>query len=338
VFGNGGVGRILASRTSAAREGDLVAIFGHVPCRHHDCRACRITHRYVECEYGESSIIGHGRGGYDGTYQRHVVLPQYSYEICGRAGDGLSDDDLVPFMYAFLVADVRNALTRLAETGLKRRLLLFGGGQSGHIAARLHLDAAPDARVLIVEPSAERAQSIKSLKPDAVDVCELPAGPMDRLNQSLDALPARDLSALVETIAATVRHVFGRRGCDLIFDASSGNALPLWANRRVLTPGCHCVPFGFGGHALTLSREVLQISGVTIQTSRGVGDLDNRRAVVRALGGSLGAFVQAQLFAQSLPLIGLEHALAFIRAQHDRQAAFETIPQAHIVAGGEPSR
>src|SRR4051794_3148949 len=39
VFGNGGVGRVVATGTDSVRPGDYVTIFGHAPCSHYNCYA-----------------------------------------------------------------------------------------------------------------------------------------------------------------------------------------------------------------------------------------------------------------------------------------------------------
>ena len=62
VFGNGGVGRVVATGSDNVRPGDYVTIFGHAPCSHYNCYACTVLHRYTECEFKESTILGHGKG------------------------------------------------------------------------------------------------------------------------------------------------------------------------------------------------------------------------------------------------------------------------------------
>jgi threonine dehydrogenase-like Zn-dependent dehydrogenase len=250
------VGRVIAGHGSGSgvREGDYVAILGHTPCSHYNCYACTVLHRYTECEFKESTIIGHGKGAHDGTYARYAILPPYSYEICFRAEEQPDETALLPFMYAFLLADVRNALTRHPDTLRNRRMLLFGAGQSGHIAAYIHLRSTPEAKLVVVEPSAERAASLKSLDPKAVEVCVLPREIVSRLNAREDMPRFREeLGSVIETIRDTMLGHFNGRLCNLLFDASSGNTAPLWDNTRVLSPACHCIPCGPFGTNLVLT-------------------------------------------------------------------------------------
>lgn len=329
IFGNGGVGRVLASSSQGMgpRPGDYVSVFGHAPCAHYNCYACTVLHRYTECEFGESTIIGHGKGAHDGTYARHCILPPYTYEICYRAEEDPTEEDLLPFMYAFLVADVRNALTRHPDTLRNRRMLLFGAGQSGHIAAYLHLNSTPEAKLVVVEPSPERAMSLKSLDPDAVEVYVPPKGIVDRLNRRQDFPRYRDeLGEVIDGIARTMRQHFGGRLCNLLFDASSGNTAPLWDNPQILSPACHCIPFGFGSEYVLLNRALIQVSGLNILMSRGVGNLRNRREVIELIKAGGSKFIQSYLNHGSLRLNGLREAANFIQAQHEPPKMLHEIP------------
>lgn len=333
VFGNGGVGRVVApsSSTSGARAGDYVAIFGHTPCGHYNCYACAVLHRYTECEFKESTIIGHGKGAHDGTYARYAILPPFSYEICYRAEEHPDEAALLPFMYAFLLADVRNALTRHPDTLRNRRMLLFGAGQSGHIAAYIHLRSTPEAKLVVVEPSAERAASLKSLDPKAVEVCVLPRDIVSRLNAREDMPRFREeLGGVIETIRETMLRHFGGRLCNLLFDASSGNTAPLWDNTRVLSPACHCIPFGFGSDYVLLNQALIQVSGLNLLMSRGVGNLRNRREVIELIKAGGFGFIDRYLKGESRRLESLDAALAFIGEQHDPPRMLHEIPHAYI--------
>ncbi len=317
VFGNGGVGRVVAvSDAGSVQAGDFVAIFGHMPCGRVDCRACTVRHRYTECEYGESGILGHGDGAPDGTYARHAVLPPGTYEVCFRADERPDESALLPFMYAFLVADVRNALTRGSEPDAPERVLLFGAGQSGRIAAYLLLSAHPQAKFVVVEASAQRSEGLRALNPVAIAVCE----------------------ATVEAIAGAMSRHFDGRRCDLIFDASSGDSAPLWTNTRVLSPGCRCVAFGFGSCVLSLDRDAMQMSGLTITMSRGVGSPANRRTAIALIKSGGAAFLDLHLRAEARRLTGLDEAIAFVREQHAVPRPLSQIPQAYIAANPDWSR
>jgi threonine dehydrogenase-like Zn-dependent dehydrogenase len=335
VFGNGGVGRVVESsrgNVAGARVGDYVTVFGHAPCGHYDCYACTVLHRYTECDFKQSTIIGHGKGAHDGTYAGHVILPPFSYEICYRAEEKPREDALLPFMYAFLLADVRNALTRHPDTLRNRRMLLFGAGQSGHIAAYIHLHSTPEAKLVVVEPSAERAASIKSLDPDAVEVFVPPQEIVARMN-SRDDMPRfrEELGGVISGIRETMLEHFGGRLCNLLFDASSGNTAPLWDNSNILSPACHCIPFGFGSDYVLLNQALIQASGLNVLMSRGVGNLRNRREVIELIKAGGSRFVHRYLKGESRRLNGLEEAIAFIREQHEPPKMLHEIPHAYIV-------
>jgi threonine dehydrogenase-like Zn-dependent dehydrogenase len=337
VFGNGGVGRVIAGHGSGSgvREGDYVAILGHTPCSHYNCYACTVLHRYTECEFKESTIIGHGKGAHDGTYARYAILPPYSYEICFRAEEQPDETALLPFMYAFLLADVRNALTRHPDTLRNRRMLLFGAGQSGHIAAYIHLRSTPEAKLVVVEPSAERAASLKSLDPKAVEVCVLPREIVSRLNAREDMPRFREeLGSVIETIRDTMLGHFNGRLCNLLFDASSGNTAPLWDNTRVLSPACHCIPFGFGSDYVLLNQGLIQVSGLNILMSRGVGNLRNRREVIELIKAGGSDFIDHYLRGESIRLGSLEAAAAFVREQHEPPRMLHEIPHAYVLPHG----
>jgi threonine dehydrogenase-like Zn-dependent dehydrogenase len=334
VFGNGGVGRVVATGSdgSNVRVGDYVAIFGHAPCSHYNCYACTVLHRYTECEFKESTILGHGKGASDGTYARHAILPPFSYEICFRAEERPTEAALLPFMFAFLLADVRNALTRHPDTLRNRRMLLFGAGQSGHIAAYIHLRSTPEAKVVVVDPSPERAASVKSLDPEAVEVYVPPRDIVERLNQKDDMPRFREeLGGVVDTIAATMLGHFGGRGCNLLFDSSSGNTAPLWDNPRILSPACHCIPFGFGSDYILLNQSLIQVSGLNILMSRGVGNLRNRREVIELIKAGGSRFVDRYLKGESRRLSSLEEGIRFVKEQHEPAKMLHEIPHSYLM-------
>ncbi len=304
VFGNGGVGRIVATADESvpAQVGDYVTVFGHSPCGHSDCHACTQLHRYTECDYGLGTILGHGKGANDGTYASHAILPPFSYEVIQSGGETPSEDDLIPFMYGFLMADVRNALTRHPETLLRNRMLLIGAGLSGHFAARLFLESSAQARVVVVERCSERAASLRSLAPNKVSTCIPPASLVDRLEErAVGPDTERELAHLVEEVSETMTRRFGGRGCDLIFDSSSGNSAPIWNTPQLVPPACHCIPFGFGSDRVCLDRDSLQTSGLAVLVSRGVGTLENRRAVIGDLLADRSRFVQRHLLPGGAP-------------------------------------
>ena len=171
VFGNGGVGRVIESTLDErdVRKGDYVCVFGHMPCDNYDCYACTVLNRYTECDYGESKILGHGKGSTEGTYGKYVILPRHAYEICYRAEEVPDEAALKAFMFGFLIADVRNALTRHADSLRMRRMLLVGAGFSGQIAAYIHNRTCPESCIFVIDSSKERLDKIKRIDPESIE-------------------------------------------------------------------------------------------------------------------------------------------------------------------------
>ncbi len=310
VFGNGGVGRVVATGAATARTaaGDVVSVMGHLPCSHH-CPTCHDLGRVTECPFNEGRIVGHGKGAPDGTFASYCTLPEVAVEVCFRGGQNPPPEEVTPFMLGFLLADVRNALTRDADSLQRRRVLLIGAGYSGHFAAWLLLRRNPHTRILVADLDPDRVASVTALDPSRIDGVVL-----DRRSAGLndDAAMARQ----GQTLALAVDQAFGRNGPDLIFDASSGNSIPLWLNTQILRPGAHAITFGFGSAAAELHPDVVQLSGFSLRTSRGVGTFENRQAAIRALHAGAAAMVRSVLLPRAAKLSGLNEALTFILARH----------------------
>jgi threonine dehydrogenase-like Zn-dependent dehydrogenase len=333
VFGNGGVGRVvsIAEGCRVTQVGDYVSVMGHLPCKNDSCYSCRVLHRYTECNFGEGRIVGHGRGAPDGTLSKFCILPENACEICFSAGAPPSEAELMPYMFGFLLADVRNAITRDPETLCKQRMLLIGAGYSGHLAAWIRLQFSPQARIVVVDTLQERLKSISKIAPKSIRTVTLPQRLVEELNTHLtDQKVGAELSAAIEKIESSMESFFGHQKCDLVFDASSGNSIPLWANNRLLSPRTHCVIFGFGSDRLILSPECLQISGLRISTSRGVGDLENRGAAMEMIRHGALDIICDELIGDAKKLEGLDQAMAFIRAQHELPLDLFRAPKAYI--------
>lgn len=274
VFGNGGVGRVVAAgrgiaAASGVAPGDFVAMFGHVPCDEPECISCRQTHRYVECEYGTSSIIGHGKGGVDGTLARYALLPPETWGVCFKAQEKPDRQNLLPHLYAFLTADVRNALTRHPEGLRRKRALIIGAGLSGSLAAAMLLQENPGCRILALDIVPQRAKALADLAPDRI--------------AALDIGNTQAPEAEAERIGQACREWFAGHGPDLVLDCASEDATRLWASPHVLPPGALCIVFGFGMQGLALEHSLLQRSGLCIQMCKGVGDRENRAAALELL-------------------------------------------------------
>jgi len=283
VFGNGGVGCVIScgSLVKGVVPGDYVSIFGHYACEHHDCAPCHKYGRYVECSYGEGKILGHGGGALDGTFAQFAILPLGTWIRCFKASQFPTDRDLIPFMYSFLVADVRNALSGVKLQKEKNNVLLFGAGLSGHIAVALLLSAFPqEIRIIVADPDDDNLQSIKRLAPDMIRAVSLPNDPLGHINSPTQDGSRNDLHVGSSLLARNIDEFFPQKRADLIFECSSGDSTNYWANTLVLRPRTVVILFGFGLKNLVLSPELLQTSGLEIRTSRGVGDRENMEEAI----------------------------------------------------------
>ncbi len=333
VFGNGGTGLVVAVGPQArgVREGDFVAILGHIPCDHYDCYACNVLHRYTECDYNQGRILGHGKGAPDGSYGEHCILPPMSYELCYRREESPTPEQVLPFMYAFLVADMRNALTRHPDTLRNRRMLLFGAGNSALIAAYIHLHSCPEARIFAVDPSPERLAQLCALNPEAIQGYPLDPALATELNRQRHASDYRqNLRETIDDIREGAHTHFGGRSCNLLLDASSGNSAPLWDNAQLLAPSAHVIAFGFGSEHILLGKELIQLSGLNLLMTRGVGNIRNRRETIELIKAGASRFITDFLAADAIRLEGLDSAEAFIREQHEPAKDLFEIPRAYI--------
>ncbi len=334
VFGNGGVGRVVQSNGELrdGKVGDFVCIFGHVPCDNYDCYACNVLHRYTECDYNQGTIIGHGKHSYDGTYSKYVVLPKYSYDVCFRAEENPSPEQLKSFMFGFLFADVRNALTRHIDTlRSSRRIIIFGAGYSGLISTYIFNKSCPEAKIFVVDSSSDRLNKLKSLNEKDIKTFLLPANIVDQLNEKQQSVGFRhELKSTIQEIKKEMRQHFSGRGCDVLFDGSSGNSAPLWDNKYILSPTAHCIPFGFGSEYILLNKELIQLSGLTIMMSRGVGNIRNRKEVIELIKAGACEFVDQMLIEGSRKISGLEETMQLIDQMQNPPKDLHEIEHAYI--------
>ncbi|MBN1621098.1 MAG: alcohol dehydrogenase catalytic domain-containing protein [Endomicrobiales bacterium] len=333
VFGNGGVGRVVATADSGTGVecGDYVCVLGHSPCKHYDCYGCSVLHRYTECDYNEGNIIGHGKGSNDGTLASYCILPRFSWELCFKKEDNPTEADLRPFMFGFLIADVRNALTRHPDSLRMRRMLLFGAGHSGHIAAYIHLHTCPEAKILVVDSNEKRAESVKSLSPDSIDTFVVPEELVMEL--TVNGTPSdyrEDIKPTILSLAKKIKSHFKGRSCNLLFDCSSGNTTPLWDNKYMLSPTAHCIPFGFGSEGIDISKDIIQLSGLNILMSRGVGNLRNRREVIELIKAGASNFIDKYLVGDSLKLPTLADCEKFVYSNHNPPMPLHKIKHAYV--------
>lgn len=334
VFGNGGVGRVIHSKADErdVQVGDYVTVFGHVPCNNYDCYACNVLHRYTECDYDEGTIIGHGKHSYDGTYSKYVVLPKYSYDVCYRAHENPTNEELMPFMFAFLFADVRNALTRHIDTlRSSRRIVIFGAGFSGLVAAYIINRTCPESKTFVVDPSAERLNRLQSLDGESIKAFELPNDVVEQLNEKHQRVGFRhELNSIIHEMKSEMKEHFGGRGCDVLFDSSSGNSAPLWDNKHILSPTAHCIAFGFGSEYILLNKDLIQLSGLTIMMSRGVGNVRNRKEVIELIKAGANEVIHEKLIKGTKCIEGLNEASSFICTMQNPPRLLHEIDNAYI--------
>jgi threonine dehydrogenase-like Zn-dependent dehydrogenase len=335
VFGNGGVGQIIAVSTKRdnVKIGDYVSIFGHSPCSHKNCYSCRRLHRYVECDYGEGTIIGHGKGANDGTFAHYAILSEYSWEICFREEERPTMDQLLPFMFSFLVADVRNALTRNPAIFSKKRVILVGAGRSGFLAALLLISRNPKLKIFAVDINNEHNRIICSVAPDRIATAIIPfysANPSSG-KRVPSGYPGRKREEVIQNISNLARKHFGGRKCDLFLDFSSGDSSWLWDNDKILSPGTYCILFGFGISTLSLPKEVLQLSGLTLQFSRGVGNISNRRESIEFIKGSGGDLIRKYLIKDSLGISGLSGFVEYLDTVYNKLGVIGDIKEIYLI-------
>lgn len=321
VFGNGGVGEIV--RLGAGAEGnigDVVCVFGHIPCDHLDCYACRVMHRYTECDYDEGKIIGHGKNGKPGTFAEHVVLPRYSYEVLSSTKKELTEDNLIGSSFAFLLADVRNALTRNPDVLKSRNMMIFGAGFSGVLAAYLFLNSSPESKVFVIDSSQKNLDRFNRIfgSTQALTV-KLDAKVNSLINLSGTGVDSRGyLAEVIEQISGAAKSFFNNGRVEVMFDASSGNTSMLWDNSKILKAGTIVIPFGFGNEYILLSKSLIQKSGLTIQMSRGVGNIRNRQEAVRLIRDGAGEFIYKSIIRDSEEINGIEKAVKYVNDAHSQ--------------------
>ncbi len=333
VFGNGGVAQVVDSREDEreVRVGDYVNVFGHIPCYNYDCYGCKVLHRYTECDYGKGGIIGHGKDAPDGTYAEYTVLPRYSYDVCYREDEKPGKEDLLPYMFGFLLADVRNALTRHPDALRTRRLFLVGAGYSGQIAAYIFHRTSPESQIFAIDVFEERLNRLKQISPKGIETYCIPEKVASQLNSAEPKLGFRnELAETIKDIAGNASKFFGGKKINLLFDSSSGNSAPLWDNRQILGPNTIAIPFGFGSEYVLLNKELIQNSGLNVLMSRGVGNIRNRKETLQLIRSGGGRFVNDFLVSESKELNGIDAAMDFINEMYNPPRPLFEIEHAYI--------
>lgn len=316
VFGNGGVSKIIDKHVSVddADIGDYVAVFGHYPCDNYDCYSCKVLHRYTECQYGQGKIIGHGKDSYDGTFSEYTILPKFSYEICFKRKEKPSNKELMPFMYSFLLADVRNALTRIPELYKNNRMVLFGAGQSGSLAAYLFSNSSPDNKIFLVDNDSKKIENLKKNINSEIDYFVINKKISNELNKKIPSYDFADLiSNTIDKISKKLNKFFNNKNLGLLMDCSSSNTSPLWSNNKILKENSFVIPFGFASNMILLDEMTIQKSGLTVMMSRGVGNQRNRKETIELIRRSKGKFIAELFFKNSIKVQGIDSMIDKIK-------------------------
>ena len=290
-----------------AEIGDYVAVFGHYPCNNHDCYSCKVLHRYTECQYGQGKIIGHGKNSYDGTFSEYTILPKYSYELCFKKEECPTSKDLMPFMYSFLLADVRNALTRIPELYKNNRMVLFGAGQSGNLAAYLFSNSSPENKVFVIDNDLKKIQKLKKNINSEVDYFIINKKISNELNKKIPSYDFADLiNDTIDKISKKLNKFFNNKNVGLLMDCSSSNTSPLWSNNKILKENSIVIPFGFASNMILLDEMTIQKSGLTIMMSRGVGNQRNRKETIELIKRSKGKFISDLFLKNATKVQGID--------------------------------
>lgn len=316
VFGNGGVAKIIDKHMSVddAEIGDYVAVFGHYPCDNYDCYSCKVLHRYTECQYGQGKIIGHGKNSYDGTFSEYTILPKYSYELCFKKKENPTIKDIMPFMYSFLLADVRNALTRIPDLYKNNRMVLFGAGQSGSLAAYLFSNSSPENKIFLVDNDLKKIQKLKKSISSKIDYFIINKELSNELNKKIPGYDFADLVAdTIEKISKKINKFFDNKNLGLLMDCSSSNTSQLWSNNKILKENSFVIPFGFASDMILLDEMTIQKSGLTIMMSRGVGNQRNRKETIELIKRSKGKFITDLFLKNAVIVYGMDNMIDKIR-------------------------
>lgn len=312
VFGNGGVSKIIAKHVSVddVEIGDYVAVFGHYPCNNYDCYPCKVLHRYTECQYGQGKIIGHGKDSYDGTFSEYTILPKYSYELCFKKKEKPSNKELMPFMYSFLLADVRNALTRIPELYKNNRMVLFGAGQSGSLAAYLFSNSSPDNKIFVIDNDISKIKNLKKNIASNIDYFLISKKISDELSKKIPSYDFAELiNETIDKISRKLNNFFSYKNLGLLMDCSSSNTSPLWSNNKILKENTFVIPFGFASNMVLLDEITIQKSGLTIMMSRGVGNQRNRKETIELIKRSKGKFIANLFLKKAIKVRGINNML-----------------------------
>ena len=256
--------------------GDRVVTPHHVPCG-----ACPLCRRGSEtlCPVFREDLLQPG-----GFSEMVLVRERAARQAARRLPPGLADEAAL-FLEpaACVLRGVRRALPDLASgPGSWDSAAVLGGGGMGLLHLLVLKALAPDSRVLLVEPLAERRQAARRLGADAAV-----------------APPAA---------AAAAREISGGLGVDAVFD-TVGGAAPLEAALGLCREGGAVVLFG---HARPGERAGFELNRLFKHEVRLLGTYSGGPSEQRAVFDLLcsGRLDPAPLVTHRLPLSHFAEAVA----------------------------
>ena len=218
--------------------------------------------------------------------------------------------DLMPFMYSFLLADVRNALTRMPELYKNNRMVLFGAGQSGSLAAYLFSNSSPDNKIFIIDNDINKIKNLKKNIVSEIDYFLINKKISNELNKKIPSYDFADLiNETIDKISKKLNKFFNNKNLGLLMDCSSSNTSPLWSNNRILKENTFVIPFGFASNMILLDDMSIQKSGLTIMMTRGVGNQRNRKETIELIKRSKGKFISDLFLKKAIKVQGIDNMI-----------------------------
>ena len=194
---------------------------------------------------------------------------------------------------------------------------------------------SPESKIVVVDSSEQRLESLKAFAPESIRTFLLPAEITEELSVRHQQVEHRhELQETIEMIREAMHDHFGGRRCNLMFDASSGNTAPLWDNPDILGPTAHCIPFGFGSRYVLLSSRLLQQSRLSLFMTRGVGNIRNRKEVIELIKAGASGFIHDFLIGPSKRYNSMEEVMELIREMHDPPQPLHRVPPVYLCPHG----
>lgn len=221
VLGHEVVGRVLASHADSLAPGDRVIAPHHAPCG--DCRLCRSGAETMCARFAENLL---DPGGFSERLRLKARAVQHTVR---KLGDGLADEAAA---FVEPAACVLRGIDRAGLVGEAPAIVVIGAGSMGLLHLLVLRAVLPGARIVIVEPDADRRATARQLGADT-------------------AVPPDAIADLVDSAQP-------QAGADAVFDTAGGQeALDLAL--QVARPGGRIVLFA---HAARDSRVTFDINTV----------------------------------------------------------------------------